>query len=59
MFPGQGLASLLSGFKSTDLHENKFKMTFSNNRNYSVLHIQTVNSGDSAVYLCAQVDTVA
>ncbi|KAG9465927.1 hypothetical protein GDO78_017518, partial [Eleutherodactylus coqui] len=53
MIPGQELVYLISDYKSTDLHENRFKVTFSNNRSFSVLNIQRVNLGDSAEYFCA------
>uniref|UniRef100_A0A8C5M886 Ig-like domain-containing protein n=1 Tax=Leptobrachium leishanense TaxID=445787 RepID=A0A8C5M886_9ANUR len=55
-FTNKGPDYLLTGYKEP-VQVGKFRLTISNDRKSSVLHIQDVKVDDSVVYLCALRDT--
>ncbi|MEE6512980.1 hypothetical protein FKM82_020389, partial [Ascaphus truei] len=55
-FPDQGPQFLITGYKGSIVND-LFKMSFSEDRKSSVLHVQNVIPGDTAMYLCALRDT--
>ncbi|CAH2294562.1 A25020T-cell receptor alpha chain V-J region (BDFL alpha-1) precursor - mouse [Pelobates cultripes] len=57
MTPGQTPKFLISGYKHIAIDE-PYKMVFAENRKSSVLLLQNIRPEQSAVYLCASIDTV-